>query len=115
MKQRSTIGSRVPRRMGFYYRKSVKLGPFRVNLSSRGVGDSFFGGAFASGLQSRRYSNFTMPGTRMGYRAPGAGCLLLLRAKVLAPGARPHNSYAKAAINLLRSISSDIHRRWSSS
>lgn len=24
--------------MGFYYRKSIGLGPFRVNLSGRGVG-----------------------------------------------------------------------------
>ena len=26
--------------MGFYYRKSVNLGPFRVNLSKSGVGNS---------------------------------------------------------------------------
>ena len=29
--------------MGFYYRKSVNLGPFRVNLSKSGVGYSVGG------------------------------------------------------------------------
>lgn len=36
--------------MGFYYRKSVRLGPFRVNLSSRGVGWSVGGGGFRTGV-----------------------------------------------------------------
>lgn len=49
--------------MGFYYRKSVNLGPFRVNLSKSGVGYSVGG--------------FSIPGTGIGYRKSGAGCLVL--------------------------------------
>jgi len=36
--------------MGFVYRKSVSLGPFRVNLSKSGVGLSVGGKGFRTGL-----------------------------------------------------------------
>ena len=39
--------------MGFYYRKSVNLGPFRVNLSKTGVGYSVGGRGFRVGTTSR--------------------------------------------------------------
>ncbi|KAB2645759.1 MAG: DUF4236 domain-containing protein [Verrucomicrobia bacterium] len=75
--------------MGFYYRKSVRLGPFRVNLSKSGVGYSVGGSGFRTGVSGsgRRYSTFSLPGTGVGYRTTGSkGCLLLLLAPlVLAP------------------------------
>lgn len=66
--------------MGFYYRKSVKLGPFRVNLSKSGIGYSVGGRVFRTGVNARgkKYSTFTLPGTGMGYRKYGSGCLVLL-------------------------------------
>ena len=39
--------------MGFYYRKSVNLGPFRVNLNKSGVGYSVGGRGFLVGPTSR--------------------------------------------------------------
>jgi hypothetical protein len=39
--------------MGFYYRKSVNLGPFRVNLSKSGLGYSFGGRGFRVGTTPR--------------------------------------------------------------
>ena len=66
--------------MGFYYRKSVSLGPFRVNVSKSGVGYSLGGKGFRTGVSSRgkRYSAFSLPGTGLGYRTAhqGRGCLL---------------------------------------
>lgn len=67
--------------MGFQYRKSVNLGPFRVNLSTRGVGWSVGGGGFRTGVSARgrRYSSFTVPGTGLSYRTSGrGGCLGLV-------------------------------------
>ena len=90
--------------MGFYYRKSVNLGPFRVNLSKSGLGYSVGGRGFRVGTtaRGRKYclartlrvspvgllfeqaterppgSSFSIPGTGVGYRKSGAGCLVLL-------------------------------------
>jgi hypothetical protein len=66
--------------MGFFYRKSVNLGPFRVNLSGSGVGYSVGGRGFRVGKSSRgrRYTAFSVPGTGVGYR--GSGCLVLMTA-----------------------------------
>jgi hypothetical protein len=66
--------------MGLYYRKSVNLGPFRVNLSKSGVGYSVGGRGFRVGTSSRgrKYKSFSIPGTGVGYRKSGAGCLVLL-------------------------------------
>ena len=68
--------------MGFTYRKSVNLGPFRVNLSKSGVGYSVGAGGFRSGVSARgkKYTSFSLPGTGIGYRKSGAGCLVLLAA-----------------------------------
>jgi len=68
--------------MGFYYRKSVNLGPFRVNLSKSGVGYSVGGRGFRVGTtaRGRKYTSFSIPGTGIGYRKAGAGCLVLLAA-----------------------------------
>ncbi|MFM1770036.1 MAG: hypothetical protein RJA22_2565 [Verrucomicrobiota bacterium] len=69
--------------MGFYYRKSVNLGPFRVTAGSSGVGWSVGGRGFRTGVtgRGRRYTTFSIPGTGVGYRTygkRGAGCLVLL-------------------------------------
>jgi hypothetical protein len=66
--------------MGFFYRKSVNLGPFRVNLSGSGVGYSVGGRGFRVGKSSRgrSYTAFSVPGTGVGYR--GRGCLVLMTA-----------------------------------
>lgn len=65
--------------MGFSYRKSVKCGPFRINVSDRGVGYSIGGKGFRTGVspRGRRYSTFSLPGTGVSYRKAG-GCLVLL-------------------------------------
>jgi hypothetical protein len=65
--------------MGFYYRKSVNLGSFRVNLSKSGVGYSIGGRGFRVGTTPRgeKYTSFSIPGTGVGYRKSGAGCLVL--------------------------------------
>jgi hypothetical protein len=66
--------------MGLFYRKSVNIGPFRVNLSNSGVGYSVGGRGFRVGTtaRGRRYISFSVPGTGVGYR--GRGCLVLLAA-----------------------------------
>lgn len=63
--------------MGFYYRRSVNFGPFRVNLGSGGVGYSVGGRGFRVGRSAsgRNYTTFSIPGTGIGYRK-GCGALL---------------------------------------
>ena len=74
--------------MGFYYRKSVNLGPFRVNLSKSGLGYSVGGRGFRVGTTARgkKYTSFSIPGTGVGYRKSGVGCLVLLAAVPAAIG-----------------------------
>ena len=66
--------------MGFYYRKSVNLGPFRVNLSKSGLGYSVGGRGFRVGTTARgkKYTSFSIPCTGVGYRKSGTACLFLL-------------------------------------
>jgi hypothetical protein len=74
--------------MGLFYRKSVNLGPFRVNLSGSGIGYSVGGRGFRVGKSSRgrNYTAFSIPGTGVGYRSSskgsgkGCGCLILIAA-----------------------------------
>jgi hypothetical protein len=68
--------------MGFYYRKSVNLGPFRVNIGKSGLGYSVGGRGFRAGTSSRRrkYTSFSIPGTGVGYRKYGSGCLVIAAA-----------------------------------
>lgn len=78
--------------MGFHYRKSINVGPFRLNVSSSGVGWSVGGRGFRTGVTSRgrRYSTFSLPGTGLSYRTSGGkGCLipLLLLGGALTVGA----------------------------
>lgn len=71
--------------MGFYFRRSVGVGPFRLNLSKSGVGWSVGGRGFRSGVSARgrRYTTFGLPGTGLGYRTYGrraGGCAVVLAA-----------------------------------
>lgn len=65
--------------MGFYYRKSLNIGPFRINLSKNGVGYSVGTRGFRVGTtaRGRRYTNLSVPGSGLGYRG---GCLVLIAA-----------------------------------
>lgn len=73
--------------MGFYYRKSVGVGPFRVNLGSGGIGWSVGAGGFRTGVSGggRRYSTFSIPGTGVRYSTGGKGCMLLLLGFAVTP------------------------------
>jgi hypothetical protein len=64
--------------MGWSYRKSVKLGPFRVNVGSKGIGYSVGASGFRIGANSRgrKYTTFSIPGTGLSYRKSGVGCLI---------------------------------------
>lgn len=70
--------------MGWTYRKSMRIGPFRVNLSRSGVGYSLGGGGFRRGVSSRgrRYTSVSIPGTGLRYykgkKRGSSGCLLLV-------------------------------------
>ena len=57
--------------MGWSYRKSVHLGPFRVNLSKSGIGYSVGAKDFRVGVNARgrRYESVTVPGTGLTYRS----------------------------------------------
>ncbi|GGK73004.1 DUF4236 domain-containing protein [Planomonospora sp. ID91781] len=50
--------------MGWNYHKSIKLGPFRLNLSRHGVGHSFGGRRFhvSRTPDGRKYVSVTLPG-----------------------------------------------------
>ena len=70
--------------MGWSFRKSVGLGPFRVNVSKSGVGYSLGGRGFRVGTNAkgRQYTTFSLPGTGLSYRKnlPKTGCAILLAA-----------------------------------
>lgn len=56
--------------MGFTFRKSIGVGPFRVNLSKSGVGYSVGTRGIRTGVSARgrKYTSFGIPGTGIGYR-----------------------------------------------
>jgi Protein of unknown function (DUF4236) len=83
--------------MGWSYRKSVSLGPFRVNLSKSGIGYSVGAKDFRVGVNAkgRRYESVTVPGTGLTYRSgssksrsqgPGCAPAAFLLAAVIASG-----------------------------
>lgn len=55
--------------MGFRFRKSVNIGPFRVNISKSGVGYSVGTSGVRTGVRpnGRRYTSFSLPGTGFSY------------------------------------------------
>lgn len=67
--------------MGWSYRKSVGVGPFRINLSKSGIGYSVGGMGFRTGVSSRgrSYKSFSIPGTGVRYYSSSKqGCLVAL-------------------------------------
>ena len=67
--------------MGFSYRKSVRLGPFRINASKSGVGWSVGTKGVRTTVtpSGRRYTTFSVPGTGLSYRPEAKqGCLVPL-------------------------------------
>lgn len=67
--------------MGFIYRKSVKAGPFRINLSKSGIGLSAGVPGFrvTQSSRGRRYTTFNLPGSGMSYLTSSSksqGCLV---------------------------------------
>ena len=67
--------------MGFSYRKSIRLGPFRINASKAGVGWSVGTRGVRTTVtpSGRRYTTFSVPGTGLSYRTDSKqGCLVLL-------------------------------------
>jgi hypothetical protein len=50
--------------MGWHYRKSIKVGPFRINLSRHGVGHSFGNRRFhvSTTPDGRRHLTVRLPG-----------------------------------------------------
>ncbi|MEY3142235.1 MAG: hypothetical protein RLY21_728 [Planctomycetota bacterium] len=75
--------------MGWYFRRSIGLGPFRLNLSKSGLGWSVGGRGFRTGVDARgrRTTHASIPGTGIGYRKTGArGCLLVFGAALLLAG-----------------------------
>ena len=78
--------------MGWYFRRSLGLGPFRLNLSKSGLGWSVGGRGFRTGIDARgrRTTQASIPGTGVGYRKVGSrgsrgsrGCLFALGAVAL--------------------------------
>ncbi len=67
--------------MGWSYRKSVNLGPFRVNISKSGIGYSLGGAGFRTGVSSRgrHYRSVSIPGTGLRYSSSSSqqGCLVV--------------------------------------
>jgi hypothetical protein len=72
--------------MGWYFRRSLGIGPFRVNLSKSGVGWSVGGRGFRVGrdARGRPTKHASIPGTGIGHRTVGRrgarGCLLAVAA-----------------------------------
>jgi hypothetical protein len=56
--------------MGWSYRRSFGIGPFRVNLGTKGLGVSVGARGFRTGIaaRGRRYTSVTIPGTGLRYR-----------------------------------------------
>lgn len=61
--------------MGWSYRKSFSVGPFRVNMSKSGVGYSVGGRGFRTGVRAngRRYTTASLPGTGLRYTKTSGG------------------------------------------
>lgn len=83
--------------MGFFFRKSVNVGPFRLNLSKSGVGYSVGtkGVRLGRSARGRNYTTFGLPGTGVGYSASrnklpipgvgkGMGCMVVILASLVA-------------------------------
>ena len=56
--------------MGFFFRRSIRFGPFRINFSKSGIGASVGVRGFRTGVSStgRRTTRVSIPGTGIGYQ-----------------------------------------------
>ena len=76
--------------MGWSFRKTIGVGPFRVSVGKTGVGYSVGGRGFRVGTNAkgRKYTTFSIPGTGLSYRKnlPSTGCAILLAAGVVLLG-----------------------------
>ena len=56
--------------MGFFFRRSISFGPFRINFSKSGIGASVGVRGFRTGISSsgRRTTRVSIPGTGVGYQ-----------------------------------------------
>lgn len=56
--------------MGFFFRRSIKIGPFRLNFSKSGVGASAGVRGLRTGISAtgRRTTRVTIPVTGIGYQ-----------------------------------------------
>lgn len=56
--------------MPWSFRKSITLGPFRINFSKSGVSYSFGMFGFRTGVNAkgRKYSSYSIPGTGVSYK-----------------------------------------------
>ena len=77
--------------MGWSWRKSESIGPFRLNLSTGGIGYSVGGRGFRVGVNARgrKYVSAGLPGTGLRYNTSrGGGCLsmILLPLTILVAG-----------------------------
>jgi len=59
--------------MGWNFRKSINLGPFRINFGKSGWSYSVGLGGFRWGVDSKgkSYNSVTVPGTGFNYRSSG--------------------------------------------
>ena len=67
--------------MGFFFRRSFRKGPLRVNLSKSGLGWSLGvpGLRFGKSAKGRSYTRAGIPGTGVGWQSSGksrSGCLV---------------------------------------
>lgn len=56
--------------MGWSFRRSINLGPFRINFSKSGISYSFGLAGFRTGVNAkgRKYSSVSVPGTGLRYQ-----------------------------------------------
>lgn len=61
--------------MGWSFRRSISLGPFRINLSKSGISYSVGMAGFRTGVNAkgRRYSSVSIPGTGVRYQKTHGG------------------------------------------
>ncbi len=73
--------------MGFRIRKSINVGPIRINLSKRGIGYSVGGPGFRTGVGSdgRKRTTLSIPGTGISYQTSA-------RSRATAPPQAPQPS-----------------------
>lgn len=71
--------------MGFRFRKSINLGPIRINFGKSGVGYSVGCKGMRTGVKAngKTYTTHSIPGTGMSYTTEGkrdrsSGCLLAI-------------------------------------